>query len=277
MKGWASVLLGLLALPAMAQPEPPRQWRDELSGQTFVLVPAGCFMMGADAPGPWQAGFPVRVPEADELPRHEVCIDAFWLGETEVTHGHWAKVMGAVKLGVHDPVTDVAWGDAVAFAEKLSVRSGYRFRLPTEAEWEYACHAGTYLTPIQPTGEERLALLEKTYEVAWYAYQMGRDPKIKEVKYRKPNAWGLYDMLGNAWEWTADDYDPAGYSAHAKHNPQVITKGKGKVIRGGSYRSRSDKVRCGARSYAPEDQISPVQGFRVVRELTPGEHGGLVK
>lgn len=243
----------------------------EASGIAFVRIPAGCFKMGADAPGEAIAGLPIRAPGLDEVPRHEVCVGDFWLGKSEVTRGQWTKVMQTLMPGIDSPVSDVSWLAAMKFIAQLNVGEPGKFRLPTEAEWEYACHAGTVVPPTQPRGEERFALLADTLQVAWYRHESGRDPVSHPVMAKKPNAWGLHDMLGNLWEWTADGYDEAAYGKHARQNPLNLSTDDRKTIRGGSYKSDLAQVRCGSRSYAPAEDRSPVFGFRVVREIDPAK------
>ena len=240
---------------------------DAASGIEFVKIPAGCFSMGADRAGEQHEAWPVPMPDHDELPKHEVCVDAFWLSKTEVTRGQWKKVTNKVLPIIDRPVIDVSWDEAVQFTRDLSGVSAGKFRLPTEAEWEYACHAGTVVEAKQVFAEDFFRLLDDTLRLAAYRYQTGRDPTALSVAGRVPNDWGLADMLGNVWEWTLDGYDAAAYARHARHNPLQSATDDRRVIRGGSYKTDIARVRCGARNEAPKDERSPVIGFRVVKEI----------
>ena len=268
---YLSVLLAVSALPGFAAPE---HMKDVASGIEFVRIPAGCYSMGANSAGELIDGLPIRAPGLDEVPRHEVCLDSFWLSRSEVTQAQRLRVVSATPSGWDDPVNNVSWHEVQTLIEKLNASGKGRFRLPTEAEWEYACHAGTFVAVTQPSGQERLKQLEDTNQTAVYRYMSGNDPKVRHVMAKKPNAWGLHDMLGNVWEWTSDGYDSMAYSQHARTNPQAPVKDDRRVIRGGSYKSDIAQVRCGARSYAPAEERSPVIGFRVVRELDQTESEG---
>lgn len=247
-------------------------WQDTQSGITFVRTPGGCFVMGAAAPGQRVDGLPFTAPAKDEVPAHEVCVDGFWIGRTEVTRGQWQRVFGEAEVTHPEwPVADVRWDDAQRFAATLSQRIGRRIRLPSEVEWEYACHAGVPRPVVQPLGEERVRMLDELIEVAWYRHPYRSDPHAEEVGRKAPNAWGLFDMLGNVWEWTADDYAADAYLRHRRDNPQVDAGSLVKVIRGGSYRSEPPHARCGARNSLEDHDRSRVVGFRVVMEPNVAE------
>lgn len=263
-----------LLIAAMGEPSlaaPPKLNLEPVSGIEFVRIPGGCFQMGAAAAGSPQPGQFIAVPGPDELPRHEVCLKSFWMARSEVTRAQWSRVTEQVLHGVDRPVAEVDWHAASAFARQLAEKTGRTIRLPTEAEWEYACHAGEYRPASQPIGEERFRLLEETAELAWYRYHSGRNPQVHAVMSRRPNAWGLHDMLGNLWEWTADGYDQSAYARHAKDAPFQPPTDLGRVMRGGSYKSDLAKVRCGARSYAPAEERMNTIGFRVVMETGPDD------
>ena len=274
MKKLPLCLTAFLVLFASQGFAAPERMKDEASGIDFVRIPGGCYFMGSAAAGELMEGLPIRAPGVDEVPRHEVCVDSFWLGRSEVTQAQRLRLMSATPSGWDDPVNNVTWHEAMAFIAKLNASGKGRFRLPTEAEWEYACHAGTIVPVTQPSGGERLKLLEDTNQTAVYRYAAGNNPKVRHAMAKKPNAWGLHDMLGNVWEWTIDGYDPGAYAHHARTNPQAAAKDDRRVIRGGSYKSDIAHVRCGARSYAPVEERSPVIGFRVVRELDQIESEG---
>lgn len=264
--GLALVLLGASTM-AVAE---PATWREPHSGATFVQVPAGCFAMGANHVGGVSHDGQPRPPGADESPRHEVCVDGFWLGRHEVTRGEWRKVTGDAPPGrgaeTH-PVTHLAPEDAQRFVDKLNALSdAERFRLPTEAEWEYACRAGAdEVYPDDNTPE----LVSTLTAVAWYRVPMRDDPQAAPVGERRPNAWGLHDMLGNAAEWVDDTYHPQAYAQHRKMNPRYSASAERYVLRGGSYKSDWWNLRCGARSYGLAGDRLPTAGLRLVRASSP--------
>jgi formylglycine-generating enzyme required for sulfatase activity len=248
----------------------PALWTEPITGMRFVALPKGCFQMGtreAIKPidiAPWEhAGFKGRL-EADEKPRHEVCVDALLLGQHEVRASDWESVMGEAppQGSGAAPAAGMTWHAAQAFAARLtqlSEQSGarYRFRLPTEAEWEYACRAGVKEESVPSRRDDRK-------DVAWYNLQ--RAPEPREVGKRKPNSWGLHDMLGNVWEWVEDAYRADAYARHALYNPATRdATGGERVIRGASHRSDHLHVRCAKRaSYAENDSLGQI-GLRLVR------------
>jgi formylglycine-generating enzyme required for sulfatase activity len=193
-------------------------------GMELKLIPAGTFLMGS-ANG-----------DSDEQPVHEVTISRpYYLGVTEVTNGQWQAVMGDVPSKWKNadlPVESVIWDDAVAFCKALSAlpaerQAGRVYRLPTEAEWEYACRAGTSTKYSFGDDESLLG------DFAWYSGNSGR--QTHPVGQRRPNAWGLYDMHGNVWEWCSDWY--GDYTAGAVRDPVGPASGSYRVLRGGSWYS----------------------------------------
>lgn len=235
----------------------------------FVQVPAGEFMMGTDDSAALQRSLPAEAAAAvhDESPAHRVVISQpFYLGETEVTQGVWLRVMenrpgpAALWSGpdwAQLPVSAASWYMAARFAEELSVLDpDYRYRLPTEAEWEYAARAGSAGLQPGPTSE--------LDDVAWYISNSGDIPH--PVSRRRPNAFGLYDMLGNVWEWVADWYAPATHSATGAVDPAGPATGGAKVRRGGSYHCPAWQVRSAYRAADPPETAWTVLGFRLVAE-----------
>ncbi len=179
----------------------------------FVKIPAGEFMMG----------------DKDDGPIHRVKISqGFEIGKYEVTQALWEAVMGnnpSRFKGSDLPVETVSWEDAQQFISQLNSQDKrYQYRLPTEAEWEYACRAGT-------TGDYAGNL----YEMAWYENNSGN--QTHPVGQKKPNAWGLYDMHGNVWEWCADWYDSDYYRNSPTTDPQGPSTGSSRVHRGGVWAS----------------------------------------
>ena len=199
---------------------------------TLVLIPAGEFLMGSPSttsPEQLQRAYGGRLEWSQrEFPQHRVTISRpFWLGKTEVTQTQWEAVMGnnpsKFKGTPQNPVEQVSWQDCQAFMQKLSAKFWKTFRLPTEAEWEYACRAGT-ATQLY-CGDSQAALKQH----AWFGGNSGGT--THPVGEARPNGWGLHDMYGNVWEWCDDWFGTYGEA------PQVDPKGPGaggaRVIRGG--------------------------------------------
>ena len=259
------MIVVLLGTGAIAGP-PGQTWSEPVTGMPFVALAKGCFQMGSRQviPAPvdsyWKHISYTKNLNDDELPTHEVCVNDFWMGQYEVRAGEWQRVRetdrGADAAG--KPVAGVTWGEAREFAQQLSEHSGgkYRFRLPTEAEWEYACRAGLKEEPAKPELERQ----------AWFGVAQVRDAVPHEAGQRLPNAWGLHDMLGNVWEWTADSYLADGYARHVLYNPKMVVKTPQRVIRGGSARTELAQMRCAMRGHQDGDAALGLIGFRLVRE-----------
>lgn len=266
MRFLSLVIAVVLSVGAYAQ-TPARTWTEPRTGLTFVWIPKGCFQMGTDekiAPQGdilWVHLGAERDFAYDEHPSHEVCVDGFWIAKTETRQSDWHKVMASKSESKtpNIPVTDVTWAQARAFADRLSSTSGnqYRFRLPTEAEWEYACRAGATTEP--------LPVQQEAADRAWYNKNENRKAQPREVAKLAPNAFGLHDMLGNAWEWVEDVYATDAYSRHALHNPRSEGTAESRVIRGGSHRSESNNIRCANRGSYPASEALRTVGFRLVR------------
>ncbi len=237
-------------------------WKEPVTGMEFVWVPGGCYEMGC---GNWTSDC-----YRDEKPVHEVCVDGFWMGKTEVTQRQWQQVMGEnpaeFKKGDNYPIERVIWPEIKEFIEKLSSLSkgAYGFRLPTETEWEYACRSGG--KPEKYAGGSDLD------QVAWYRGNSNRSTHAVATK--TPNGLGLYDMTGNVHEWTEDTYRGWSYRKHKGNNPIFkdlqTTMG---VYRGGGWKSKPKDARCAARhsaiTFAKPPYLYPASsddtGFRLVR------------
>ncbi|MBF0178382.1 MAG: SUMF1/EgtB/PvdO family nonheme iron enzyme [Magnetococcales bacterium] len=241
---------------APGEPREGQAWREPRTGMTFVRVPGGCFQMGGMRGG------------LDERPPHAVCVDSFWLGRYEVTREEWEKIMGPMPVSNqmtvvdrqrprHDPrepMESVSWFDVQQYISRLDQASGAHFRLPTEAEWEYACRSG---------GREQLYCGDDQPDrVAWY--DGNNQGAVHPVGSRSPNGLGLYDMSGNVWEWVADWYEPEYYSLSAARNPTGPSRGEGKVFRGGSWLSGTRYIRATQRYRFPPDRRYNLLGFRLV-------------
>jgi len=260
-----------------AQKELPKKYTETITTKDgekisfeMVLIPGGSFLMGSPAD---EAG-----RQEDEGPQHKVRLDSFYLGQKETTIKLFmafyretvsakrdfiaveetkkddvdvitgpTPVYGDMTMGYEDthPAIGMTWHNAMTFCRWLSQKTGEKYHLPTEAEWEYACRAGTntaYSFGDDPT---------KLADFGWY--EDTADSETNPVGKKKPNAWGLYDMLGNVQEWVHDFYSPTAYKEAAQKNPAVNPKGPKTgelhVARGGDYSCSADKLRCAARTF----------------------------
>jgi formylglycine-generating enzyme required for sulfatase activity len=249
----------------------------------MVAVPAGAFTRGS-------------AKEPDERPVKKIYVDAFWMADAEVTFAQWDAFFKNQQLpqsknidGITRPTPqyiDLTWGmgrdgkqpansmsqqAAIMYCQWLYSKTGIFFRLPTEAEWEYACKTGK--------ADEAAADPKKLNDIAWFADNS--QAKFQPVRTKQPNALGLYDMLGNLSEWTLDQYDPAFYASAPDKNPLNPPAARyPKVVRGGSFMDAATELRCANRiaSKAEWNQRDPqvpksrwwltdgrFVGFRVVR------------
>jgi formylglycine-generating enzyme required for sulfatase activity len=238
--------------PPPTPSEPSKTFRNGL-GMEFVLIPAGEFMMGSNN------------GDSDEKPAHKVRISTpFYLGQYEVTQREWQAVMGQnpshFKGEATLPVENVSWEEVQEFLRRLNAREGGpRYRLPTEAEWEYAARAGTSTAYSFGDSERQLG------EYAWYGEDLGG--KTHPVGQKKPNAWGLYDMQGNVWEWVQDWYGEDTYTSAAVTDPQGPSSGSLRVFRGGSWINDARGCRAANRHFdAPGDRVANL-GVRLLREV----------
>ncbi len=268
------------ASSVVAQDGSAKKYTDTVTAKTgekisfdMVLIPAGKFKMGSPA---GEAG-----RKEDEGPQHEVSVDKFYLCTTEATIELFmafyqetvtakkdfittqeeqkkadsevdaitgpTPVYGDMTMGYDNqhPAMGMTWHNAMTFCKWLSKKTGKKYRLPTEAEWEYACRAGT--TSTFGIGSDPA----KLKEVAWY--EETADSETSPIAKKKPNAWGLYDMSGNVREWVFDFYSPDAYKQAAAKTPAVNPKGPEKgqvhVARGGDYSSPPEDLRCASRSF----------------------------
>ena len=220
----------------------------------MVFVKGGCFQMG-DVFGD---GYP------GERPVHEVCVNDFYIAESEVTQKEWEAVVGAnpslSNTGDDYPVDSVSWEDTREFIKKLSKKTGRKYRLLTEAEWEYAARNRGKKEKFAGTNNE-----SEVGEYAWYADNS--EGVTHPVKQKKSNALGLYDMSGNVWEWTSDFYNDSYYSVSPKNNPKgPDTKDKTyHILRGGSWYSEARNVRTTDRYWTDVDAsgTDSFYGFRL--------------
>ena len=231
----------------------PSVWTEPLTGLTFVPVPGGSFIMGD------QTG----TGHENEKPAHPVTLTPFYMAATTVTRNQWQTVTGeeagSESLAPETPVTHVSFREVEAFIYLLNSRyDDRRFSLPTEAQWEYAargggCH-GLYSGSDNPA------------DVAWFGENS--DGRPHAVATKKPNAFGLYDMCGNVWEWCLDRFDDQAYEHHDKQNPLITGHpDMDRVARGGSWLMDAWSIRCARRFSFPEDISGNGLGFRLVMML----------
>lgn len=223
---------------------------DPTTNMQLVFVKGGCYQMGDGL--------------SDENPVHQVCLSDFYLGKYEVTQFQWEKVMGKnpstfKECGPDCPVEDVSWDDAQEFVKKLNTQSGKQYRLPTEAEWEYAARSGGK--------DERWAGTSDENSLSRYTwYDKNSSNLTHKVGLKKPNGLGLYDMSGNVSEWCQDWYNEAYYDDSPKDNPPGPDNGEKRVMRGGSWNNDAIVVQAGFRYWS-----DPVYGLNGVRLLLPAQ------
>ena len=263
----------------------PLEVENRFTGIRFRLIPSGSFIMGSSRSEPGR--------DADEN-QHEVAIDdPFYCSKFEITQRQWRKIMGSkkahfVNAGKSAPVESVSYRDARRFLDALCFKSGVTnitYSLLTEAQWEYACRAGTYASLY--TGDITILGLNNAPEldnIGWYSgnssvnYEDACDSSSwpeKQIAHtqagthfggeKTPNAYGLYDMIGNAWEWCGDWYDD--YPLSYTNNPWGPKYGHYKAIRGGSWESPAHKCRSADRDRGLPGFNDPCLGFRIMRVI----------
>ncbi|MFO0905764.1 MAG: SUMF1/EgtB/PvdO family nonheme iron enzyme [Pirellulales bacterium] len=240
--------------PAQMSPQQLLQQRPLVNsiGMQLKLLPAGTFMMGSARPG------------SRDTPRHVTLTQPFYLGVTEVTQEQFKRVMGSnpsISVRAQNPVENVTWEDAVEFCRRLSElpeesKARRMYRLPTEAEWEYACRAGTTTEYFFGDSGADLDLY------AWYEGNSGK--MAHPVCQKQPNPWGLYDMHGNVWEWCHDWH---GYLSSSETDPTGPPSGMERVLRGGSWINPAASCRSTLRYSRAPIRRGPLDGFRIA--LTP--------
>ncbi|SPF32901.1 Peptidase C14, caspase catalytic subunit p20 [Syntrophobacter sp. SbD1] len=256
-----------------------KTWKEPVTGLVFVWVPGGCYLMGSPKSE--------KDRSDDEGPVHEVCIDGFWMSKTVVTNAQFRQFQkdhdsrdyaGHSLNGDGQPAVYISWGDANNFSQWLTGQNGgqYKFRLPTEAEFEYACRAGSDSSRYWGDDASMACIYEN---VADYTAerQLGIKPvhecddgyaATAPVGIFRPNSFGLYDMLGNVLEWCSDVYGLDSYVRHDRNNPQNNDEsmGQSRVIRGGCWRGSTGSTRCAIRGSGLPNSVRDDVGFRIVRE-----------
>jgi len=223
-----------------------------VNGVSFdmIAVKGGTFVMG----GTPEQG---NDPENDERPTHSVTLSDFYIGKYEVTQQLWKVVMGSSPTnwrGDNYPIDKASWNDCQTFINRLNQLTGGKFRLPTEAEWEYAARGGNKNNGYKYSGSNNID------EVAWYNGNSGRTAHIVGAK--KPNELGLYDMNGNVWEWCNDFM--GNYSSNSQLNPTGPSSGYSRTIRGGSWYHVPRKCRVSDRDQGNPSDGNMDRGFRLV-------------
>jgi len=253
-------ILGMIQLSSQTYAQSPKTITNSI-GMKLVLIPKGTFMMGSPAS---------EQGRDDDETQHEVIIsEDYYLGVFEVTRGQYEKVMGTNPsyfqkrvIGKSDssmyPVEQVSWEDAVEFCKKLSElpeekKAGCVYRLPTEAEWEYACRAGSKAAYSFGANSKTLG------DYAWFGENSGS--QTHPVGEKKANAWGLYDMHGNVWEWCSDWYGK--YPKGSVSDPSGPSEGSDRVSRGGCWGLRAASCRSANRSWLAPSIRNYGYGFRV--------------
>jgi formylglycine-generating enzyme required for sulfatase activity len=218
-------------------------------GFEMVFVQGGTFTMGCTS------------EQSDcydwEKPAHKVTVSSFNIGKYEVTQAQWVAIMGnnpSAFKGDNLPVETVSWNDVQEFIRRLNTKTGKQYRLPTEAEWEYAAHGGNKSSGYKYSGGNNIG------NVAWYGDNSGSTTHAVGTK--QANELGIYDMSGNVWEWCSDWYD--AYSSASQTNPTGTSSGSARVNRGGGWYNRASGCRVSARSSNSPGSSYIGLGFRLV-------------
>lgn len=245
---------------------------DPAAGMAFVPVKGGCYQMGDS----------VGDGEPNERPVHEVCISDFAIGQTEVTNGQYRKfrpqhnsgaAQGASLDGDNQPVVNVSWEDAVAYAKWLSQQTGQTYRLPTEAEWEYAARAGSSHSRFWGDNPDEACTYANVADMTarkqwakWTTFACDDGYAVSApVGSFTPNGYGIRDMLGNVWEWCEDVYNSEAYARLPKNSPVYQGAGEYRVMRGGGWSNGPMGIRSSHRVGLSPDFGHHALGFRLVK------------
>ncbi|MBR4553277.1 MAG: formylglycine-generating enzyme family protein [Bacteroidaceae bacterium] len=233
----------------------------KFQSETITLDGGVSFKMIAVEGGTFLMGSPESDADAydDEKPQHEVTLSNYYIGETEVTQELWEAVMGSNPsdfVGANLPVENVSWDDCQAFINKLNEKTGKTFRLPTEAEWEYAARGGKKSKGYTYSGSNAIG------DVAWHLDNSGNT--THEVGTKQANELGIYDMSGNVWEWCQDWYGETYYENSSTTDPQGPASGTYRMLRGGSWIDFARNCRVAIRVCASPDCKDLNYGLRLV-------------
>jgi formylglycine-generating enzyme required for sulfatase activity len=249
----AGVALGIAAAPCLRAQAPGSTFKDCADCPEMVVVPSGRFLMGSNSPS---------APEY-EKPQHIVGFDRpFAIGKYEVTQAEWTAMMMSNLSGYEGerrPVDGATWREVQEFVRRLSMRTGKQYRLPTEAEWEYAARAGTQTEFL--TGNISVDL----DRYAWFSQNSGK--QTQPVGGKQANAFGLHDVFGNVYEWVQDCYIDHHKNALPDGRAATGSAACPRVVKGGSYFSGPDNLRPADRGRFSADKGDVTLGFRVARTL----------
>jgi formylglycine-generating enzyme required for sulfatase activity len=259
---WKAICAALVLFSAVAPAAAQRvaEFKDCADCPEMVMIPAGSFLMGSVPSA--RSGDKAFKPAADEQPQHSVRIKAFAIGKFEVTQAQWQTIMGdnpSVNKGANLPVDSVSWDDTQIFIQRLNAKTGKRYRLPTEAEWEYAARGGT--STAYSFGDDG-GMLD---QYGWYEANSGG--KSHPVGEKLPNKFGLHDMHGNVWEWVQDCYKPGYAGAPGDGSAVTVAQGCERVDRGGAWQSGPNNLRSGNRDWGPPSYRLNNLGFRLARAV----------
>jgi len=222
-------------------------WVEPRTRMEFVWVPTGCFQMGGD--------------RDDAQPIHRVCVNGFWMGSHEVTQAQYAQIKHfnpSKFIGPKRPVEQISWHFADIFVQSMSYDTGTKVRLPSEAEWEYACRAGGAHNKYCGRGDNPARF-------AWYdANSEGRTHDVGQLA---PNDWGLYDMSGNVWEWTQDCYNKNYNGAPVNGSAWRSGDCSKRIYRGGAWYDNHGNLLAASRNNNDTDNYISNIGFRVTRDI----------
>jgi len=224
--------------------------KDDKTGIEMVFVKGGTFTMGCTAE---------QGKNCDDGVRGDITVSDFHIGKYEITQKQWGAVMGgnpSALKGDNLPVERVSWDDAQEFIQKLNSMTGRKYRLPTEAEWEYAARGGAESRGYMYSGGNNIG------DVAWYKDNGGY--KTHPVGAKAPNELGVFDMSGNVWEWVSDRYAYETYKSSGETNPKGPDSGSNRVRRGGSWSGEASHCRVSHRYYAAPGDRSGYLGLRLV-------------
>lgn len=261
-----------LAYPALVHAE--GTYVDPSTGVEFVLIKGGCYEMG-DLVGDG---------DQNERPVHDVCVSDFYMGKNDVTNAQYKKFKPQHSSGSYEgqtldedtqPVVNVSWDDAVDFAKWLSEKTGQKYRLPSEAEWEYAARAGTKTNRFWGNEPDEACKYANVADMTakkrwprWTAFFCDDGYAVASpVGSFKPNGFGLYDMLGNVWQWCEDIYASRAYARLPKDNPVYEGAGEYRVMRGGGWSNGPMGIRSSHRVGLTPSFGHHALGFRLVKDV----------
>jgi formylglycine-generating enzyme required for sulfatase activity len=252
----------------LSEPKPASIWTEPSTGMQFVWVPSGCATIGSSGKSEYGTGQDSEY----EVPPHKVCVKGFYLGKYEVSQAEYEKLVGKNPSrfkGADRPVENITWEEAQAMTSQLSRESGNIFRLPSEAEWEYACRAGGQHKAI-PGKHKALCGDGNLDDLAWY--NAHNNYSTQPVGRKQPNAWGLHDMNGNVWEWTEDCWHPSYLGAPADGSAWLAGGDCDlRTMRGGGWNNYESIIDAPRRSWistkGPLNTQSDNIGFRLIRML----------